>query len=1080
MDKDLKPDLKTDSLKPLDLATIKSRLAQSRGKQYWRTLGELAETPEFMEVLANEVPQSTRTMHLHMDRRQFLTLAGASLALAGLSGCRYLPQRTLVPYVHQPEELVQGIPMRYATAVPLHDGYGSGAIVTAREGRPIKIEGNPDHPSSLGATDAWTQAAILPLYDPDRSQIVMQGGEFSTWRQFFEVTRSLIDGQRKGAGAGLRILTQTVTSPTLAAQLQAIKTEFPAAQWVQFEPAGAHAARAAAQASFGQYVGVVYNFAVAKRIVSLDADFLLTMPGSVRYARDYMNSRKVRAGAKADSLNRLYVFESTPSITGGMADHKYPVRASEIESYARAIAHGLGLETGGTPDLTPEMQKQVDAIVKDLQSAPGAALVVPGDFQSPAVHVLAHAINDKLGAVGKTVAYTDPIEAAPQDQFAALRTLISDMKDGKVDMLLILGGNPIYNTPPDLDFATALNRVAYSAHLGLYEDETSLACKWHLPESHFLEAWTDLRGHDGTVSLVQPIINPLYDSKSIHELLSGLFDAPSGATNTTTPAGKLDEPRDGYAIVRQYWTTQGYTDELAFNKLLHDGIIPNTAARSRTVTFNATALTVNAPTRPTAPNGTTLEISIRPDPTIWDGRHANNGWLQELPKPFTKLVWDNAAYMSVATAKSLNIPTSSEDIDSAHASAIVAVTIGDRKIVAPVFLTPGHPDNAVTLFLGYGRSQAGQIGTDIGYNAYKLVTSAAPWGAITGTVEKTGDGYDLATTQHHHLLEGRDIIRSGSISQFIKRPSLAPEDEVEETERPDSNNNIASSATQEDMGRNLNQPNLYPSDQHRYPQDPANKEESFGAYAWGVSVDIHSCIGCNACMVACQAENNIPVVGKEQVLTGRHMNWIRIDTYYKGDVQDESRAAANPEVYFQPMMCQQCEQAPCEPVCPVGATIHSHEGLNQMVYNRCIGTRYCSNNCPYKVRRFNFLNFANNWDAPVKKMLYNPEVTVRGRGVMEKCTFCVQRINVARQRAKIEGREVRDGEIKMACEQACPTEAIVFGNINDKTSKVFALKTQPHNFGVLADLNTRPRISYLGRVTNPNPDLVTETEQHGG
>jgi MoCo/4Fe-4S cofactor protein with predicted Tat translocation signal len=1072
-------DLKNDTTERLDLVTIKSRLAQSRGKQYWRTLGELAETPEFMEVLANEVPQATRTMNLHMDRRQFLTLAGASLALAGLSGCRYLPQKTLVPYVHQPEEMVQGIPMFYATAVPVHGGYGCGAIITAREGRPIKIEGNPDHPSNLGATDALTQAAILPLYDPDRSQIVMREGEFSSWREFFDTSRHLVDEQRKGGGAGLRILTQTVTSPTLAAQFQAFKTQFPSAQWVQYEPASAHAARAGAQAVFGQYVGIVYDFKAARRIVSLDADFLLTMPGSVRYARDYMNGRKVRGGTTETALNRLYAFESTPSITGAMADHKLPVRASEVEGIALAIAKGLGIDTGTAtaPALAPEVQKLIDALVKDLQSAPGAALVVPGDFQPPVVHILAHAINDKLGAVGKTVIYTDPIEAAPEDQLAALKTLITDMKDGKVDMLLILGGNPIYDTPPDLDFATALNRVAYRVHQGLFEDETSLVCQWHLPESHFLEAWSDLRGHDGTVALVQPIITPLYDSKSIHELLSGLFDAPPEATDTLTPPGKVVEPRDGYAIVREYWTGQGYTDELAFNKLLHDGIVPNTAAKPRTVTLNAGAVTALPAAKALTPSGNSLEISIKPDPTIWDGRHANNGWLQELPKPITKLVWDNAAYMSPKTASAMNIPL---DIDGAKGSFIVAITVGGQKIVAPVWLEPGHPDNAITLQLGYGRSHAGQIGTDIGYNAYKLVTSAAPWGGVLATVEKTGDTYDLATTQHHHLLEGRDIVRSGTIAQFIKRPDLAPEDEIEAKERPDVNTNIASSITQEDMGRGLNQPNIYPSDQHRYPQDPTDKLESFGAYAWGLSVDIHSCIGCNACMVACQAENNIPVVGKEQVLTGRHMNWIRIDTYYKSDVKDEVAATANPEVYFQPMMCQHCEQAPCEPVCPVGATMHSHEGLNQMIYNRCIGTRYCSNNCPYKVRRFNFLNFANNWDVPVKKMLYNPEVTVRGRGVMEKCTFCVQRINTSRQKAKIEGREVKDGEIVTACQQACPTEAIVFGNINDKGSKVFALKTQPHNYGVLADLNTRPRTSYLGRVTNPNPDLVTETEQHGG
>ncbi len=1071
---------------PLDLATIKSRLGASKGKQYWRTLGELAETPEFMEILANEVPQATRTMNLHMDRRQFLTLGAASLALAGLSGCRYLPQKTLVPYVHQPEELVQGIPMYYASAAPTHGGYGVGVIVTGREGRPIKLDGNPQHPSSQGATDAFTQAAILPLYDPDRSQVVLKEGEFSTWKEFFATARQLVDGQHKTGGAGMRFLTETITSPTLGAQMQAIKAQFPASQWIQYEPAGAHTARAGSLAAFGEYVHPIYDFKAAKRIVSLDADFLLSMPGSVTYARDFMAGRRIRAGVT--DMNRLYAFESTPSITGAMADHRLPVRASEVEGYSRAIASRLGIDVGSTalPTLTPEVEKLIAGLVKDLQANSGASVVVPGDFQTPAVHALAHAINDKLGNVGKTVRYTEPVEVAPQDQLASLQTLIKDMKDGNVQMLFILGGNPIYNVPADLDFATALNRVAFRVHHGLHEDETSLNCQWQLPQSHFLEAWGDVRGHDGTVSLIQPIITPLYDSKSIHELLSGLFDAPP-ATADTPPkaAGKISEPRDGYTILRDFWSTQGYPEELAFNKLLHDGIVPDTEAKPRPVTLNAAAVAALPAAKATTPSANSLEIMIKPDPTIWDGRHSNNGWLQELPKPITKLVWDNAAYMSVKTARRLNIPTSPEDIDGAHGSAVVSITVGNRKIAAAVWLSPGHPDDAVTLHLGYGRSHAGQIGTDIGFNVYKLVTSDAPWGGVLGTVEKTGDSYDLATTQHHHMLEGRDIVRSGTISQFIKQPDFRPEDEAPEDERPIINNevantNIASSLTQEDMGRGLNQPNIYPSDQHRYPQDPNDPEQRFGAYNWGMSVDVHSCIGCNACMVACQSENNIPVVGKSQVLTGRHMNWIRIDTYYKSDTGDDIGATVNPEVYFQPMMCQHCEQAPCEPVCPVGATMHSHEGLNQMIYNRCIGTRYCSNNCPYKVRRFNFLNYANHWDVPVMKMLYNPEVTVRGRGVMEKCSFCVQRINLARQKAKIEGRELRDGEILTACQQVCPTEAIVFGNISDKGSKVYALKMQPHNYGVLTDLNTRPRTSYLARVTNPNPDIVPDKEQHVG
>ncbi len=993
-----------------------------------------------------------------MDRRQFLTLAGASLALAGLSGCRYKEQKKLVPYVRKPEEVIEGIPMVYATAIPSIGGYGVGSLVTSREGRPIKMEGNPDHPASLGRLDALGQASILPLYDPDRSQVVTSQDEVSSWKEFFDKARGAFALQRASGGAGIRILTETITSPTLAAQMTNLLAQYPNARWVQYEPAGRDNVREGARLAFGTPVNTIYNLDKAKRILSLDADFLMSMPGSVRYARDFINGRRVRSATSEGDMSRLYVVECSPSITGAMADHKLPMKPSQIEPIARAIAAGLGVAGMTAGALDAGTQKFVAAAVKDLQSAPhGSSVVIPGDFQSPAVHVLAHAINEALGSAGVSVTHTDPVEAAPTNQFADLVQLTSDLRAGKVDVLLILGGNPVYNAPKDLGLREQIRKPAFRAHLGLYEDETSELCQWHLPETHFLEAWSDIRAYDGTASIIQPLIEPLYGNKSAHEVLSGL----------------IGEPRDGYALVQEHWASQNTTGTFDFNKLLHDGVILNTAAAPRTVTVAAGAIAA-LPAAPASGNG--FEITMRPDPHIWDGRHSNNGWLQELPKPFVKVTWDNAAYININTANKLHIQL---DTDYAHPSDIIEVSFKDangtsRTEKVPVIIQPGVPDDTINLFLGYGRTRAGSIGNDIGYNAYNLFTTSAPW-HFAADVQKLSDTYPLAVTTHHQTMYGRDIVRVGSIAEFKRRPSLAPEEgEGQVGEKgADKHRNAQPRRKPRHQKRKRrqsaeDQPNMYPSAEWKWPQ-PGDTQ--YGAYAWGMVVDQTACIGCNACMVACQAENNIPIVGKQQVLIGRHMNWIRIDTYYEANPEHHEDYVNNPGTYFQPMMCQHCEQAPCEPVCPVAATIHSHEGLNQMIYNRCIGTKYCSNNCPYKVRRFNFLNYANFFEIPVVKMRNNPEVTVRGRGVMEKCSFCVQRINIARQTAKMQERDLADGEIKTACQQTCPTNAIVFGNINDPNSEVSKLKAEPHNYGVLADLNTRPRTSYLGRVHNPNPEL---------
>ena len=1059
----------TQHKNPIDMDAVRAKLAGTRGKQYWRSLGELLETKESQEFLADEIPQTTRMAGLHVDRRQFLTLAGASLALAGLSGCRYKAQKKLVPYVRKPEEMIEGIPLFYATAIPSIGGYGLGSLVTSREGRPIKLEGNPDHPASQGKLDAFGQAAILPMYDPDRAQVVTSQGEVSSWKEFFDKARVRFANQRATGGSGIRILTETVTSPTLANQMKTLLTQFPNAKWVQYEPAGRDNVRAGALTAFGTPVNTIYNFARASRVLSLDADFLMSMPGSVRYSHDFIEGRRIRGGST--TMNRLYVAECSPSITGAMADHKLAMPPSHLEAFARAIAQGIGVNSN-FPPLDAKIQKFVTAVVNDLKTAPkGSTLVVPGDFQSPAVHVLAHAINDALGNVGSTVIYTDPVEAAPAAQIADLIQLTKDIPESKVEILLILGGNPVYNAPTDLRLKEQVIKVPFAVHLGLFEDETSEVCQWHLPEAHFLEAWGDIRAYEGTASIIQPIITPLYDGKSAIEVVSNL----------------VESPRDGYTIVNEYWAANGNSGLYDFSKLLHDGVIANSAAKQITPTLKADALAALPSLAPVTPGSETVEVTLRPDPCIWDGRHSNNGWLQELPKPFVKLTWDNAAYMSPDTAAKYHILI---DKEFASSSDIIELTLLDTSVTppkersekVPVIIQPGVPENTVNLFLGYGRTRSGSIGNDIGYNAYNLFTSANTW-HFECKIRKTSDKYPLAVTTHHQVMEGRDIIRVGTIAQFQTNPSMAPDEDpshgkdaskgAEKSENPTRNATPEIKNTSEGTAKE-EQPNMYRSEEWKWPQP---EDTQYGAYNWGMVVDLNSCIGCNACMIACQSENNIPIVGKQQVMVGRHMNWIRIDTYYESDPKNESDYLNNPNTYFQPLMCVHCEQAPCEPVCPVAATVHSHEGLNQMIYNRCIGTKYCSNNCPYKVRRFNFLNYANHWDIAVVKMRNNPEVTVRGRGVMEKCSYCTQRINTVRQKAKQQEREIADGEILTACQQTCPTDAIVFGNITDPASQVAKLKQQPHNYGLLADLNTRPRTTYLGRVRNPNLELE---EQHVG
>ncbi len=979
----------------LDLAAIRARLDSSRGREYWRSLEELAATDGFEELLEREFPrQAAEWTNDPAGRRQFLKVMGASLALAGLSACTKQPTETIVPYVRQPEEVIPGKPLFFATAVPV-TGIATGVLVESHLGRPTKVEGNPDHPASLGATDAIAQASVLELYDPDRSQTLTYLGDIRPWSAFLGAVRELVAPLTASKGAGLRFLTRATTSPTLVDQFHTFLQKFPGAKWHRYEPTGRASARAAAQQVFSEPVNTYYQFAKADVILSLDADFLCTGPASVRYAADFASRRRVRGTETA--MNRLYVVESSATPTGAKADHRLPLRAAEIESFAAAVAAGVGASGASAPE--GPHAKWIAAVVKDLQQHRGASVVIPGEHQSPAVHALAHHINAALGNFGKTVIHTDPLDPNPADDVASLRELVQDMDAGKVETLIIIGGNPVYDAPADFRFSTHMSKVKLRIHMGLYADETSEFCQWHVPEAHFLETWSDARAYDGTVTIMQPLILPLYFGRSVHELLGAFGDSPN-----QTP----------YEIVKGYWNRQHKTADFEdwWRKAVHDGLVPGTALPPRQMTPKGSA----SPVKPAEPQG--LEIVFRPDPHVFDGRFANNGWLQELPKPLTKITWDNAALVSPRTAEERHLQN--EDL--------VELQYQGRSVKAPVWIQPGHPDNSVTVHLGFGRTSAGRVGNGVGFNAYALRTSDAPLFASGLEIVKTGSKYSLATTQEHHLMEGRAIVLSADIGEYIKNPGFAKE-------------------AAEEPPKELT---IYPG--YKYE-----------GYAWGMTIDQTACVGCNACVVACQSENNIAVVGKEQVKMRRVMHWLRIDSYYKGHPD-------NPEAYFQPVPCMQCENAPCELVCPVQATNHSSEGLNDMVYNRCVGTRYCSNNCPYKVRRFNFFLYSD-WTTPSLKLQRNPDVSVRSRGVMEKCTYCVQRINEAKIESEKEGRTVRDGEIQTACQQSCPTQAIVFGNINDPNSHVAKLKAEQLNYGLLAELNTRPRTTYLAALRNPNPEL---------
>jgi molybdopterin-containing oxidoreductase family iron-sulfur binding subunit len=982
----------------------------------WRSLEELSGKSGGTSTIDLEFPDPAVELLDEPSRRDFLRFMAASLALGGVSGCAYQPAESIVPYVQAPESVVPGESLYFTSAVPL-DGFACGVLVKSQMGRPIKVEGNPSHPASSGATDATVQAAVLGLYDPDRSQMVIHDARVDTWEHFQSLALGIRDGLRAQKGAGLRILTHTVASPTLADQLRRLAEQFPAAKWHSYEPVSRDAVRAGARLAFGEYLEPIHHLAEADVIVALEADFLGSGPARLTDARAFTTHREDSSRRQHPGMSRLYVVECTPTLTGAAADHRLALPARDVAFVAQAIARSLGIG-GADPSAEPRLPDRlaghalwIAALVRDLQASRGKSLVLAGETQPAQVHALAHLINHALANVGKTVEFLPRVDAGPSDQAGSLRELAHDIESGAVDTLVFLGANPAYDAPSDLAFDRLLasDKAKLRIHLGLYDDETAELCHWHIPQAHLFECWSDLRAHDGTATIQQPLIAPLYNGKSAHELLA-LF---------------LGEPdRSGLEIVRDYWKRQDLPGsfELVWQSALEYGVIAGTALKPKPVAPRIKDI-VDARPRDSGPEG--LEIVFRPDPTVCDGRFANNGWLQELPKPLSRLVWDNAAFLSPALARRLGVEN--EDV--------VELRYRGRTVRIPVWIMPGQAEESIIVSLGHGRRRAGRVGTGVGIDVYGMRTSDEPWFGAGLEVVKTGERRRLAATQHHFNMQGRDLIRVQTLADDRANPGFASAGD-----------------------RAGHAPSLIDE------FSPRSGPVSSAAMAWGMAINLNTCIGCGACVAACQAENNIPVVGRDQVLASREMHWIRIDRYFEGD------DTSNPRIDFQPVPCMHCEKAPCELVCPVGATTHSAEGLNEMTYNRCVGTRYCSNNCPYKVRRFNFLQY-NDETSPTLKLLRNPDVTVRARGVMEKCTYCVQRINAARITAEIENRPLGGDEVVTACQAACPARAIVFGNVNDPASAVARAKASPRNYALLEELNTRPRTTYLARLRNPNPEI---------
>ncbi len=1010
-------------------------------RTYWRSPAQLEGSPESVAFLEREFPKGASELPEGVTRRDMMTLLGASLSLAGLAGCRR-PVEQIVPYVNAPEDVVPGIPRFYATTMPFgRSAYG--IIVESHEGRPTKIEGNPSHPSTLGASSARIQASVLGLYDPERSQAVKLKGETKSWSDFVTAWGLLSQAHAADGGAGLAVLSESFCSPTLARLSSELRARYPRLQWATYDAVSDENRLAGLRSATGRDLDLTLRIDKATVILALDADPLLTDPEMIRHTRGFAAGR--RAGASGGEMNRLYAVEGVYSLTGAMADHRLRLESRQIAPFLAALATRLvptavgavSLAGAGVAGVDP---RWIDALAKDLLANRGKGLIVAGDRQPTAVHAAVCALNTYLGNTGKTVGYYETKDAALPNA-SGLTSLVSAMNGGAIKTLVVLGGNPVFDAPADLDFAAAMAKVPDSIALGHTLDETSVKATWHIPRAHYLESWGDARAAGGTLSVVQPLILPLFGGRTPVEVLGLMVGG---------------QERPGYDVVRETWKPilgEGEFDT-KWNRVLHDGflsgselpeVVPNLTADPLAELGRLRAGGASAsPAEASAAAGSGLEVVFLPSPSLHDGRFANDGWLQELPDPLTKLTWDNPALVSPKTAETLGL--ASQDV--------VRLDYAGRSLELPVWTLPGMADGVVALTLGYGRLRAGRIGSGVGFDTFKVRASQAPGFDSGVRLTKLGRTYALSATQEHGSMEGRPVVRESTLTELRSKSAAGAE--------PAESAHAADSPRATNGGKVPGALGVFEEEPHHFS---LFKEQAYDqGHQWGMTIDLNSCIGCNACMVACQSENNVPVVGKIQVAKGREMHWIRVDRYFSGE------PTGSPEIVFQPVPCMHCEDAPCEQVCPVSATVHNAEGLNVMVYNRCIGTRYCSNNCPYKVRRFNFFNFTK--DTPnILKMAMNPDVTVRARGVMEKCTYCTQRINSVKMDARLAGRELRDGDVKTACQQACPASAIEFGDLRDPSSRVVKAKADPRNYALLEELNTKPRTTYLAKVRNQNPDI---------
>jgi MoCo/4Fe-4S cofactor protein with predicted Tat translocation signal len=1045
-------------------------LEPESGPKYWRSMEQLADTPEFRQWAEREFPAGASDLSDPVSRRNFVKIMSASFLLAGLgaTGCRR-PVENIYPFAKMPLDYVHGVPQYFATAMPTRRT-AIPLVVKSHEGRPIKIEGNPDHPDSNGGTDHLAQAAVLGLYDPDRAMRCMRNGSGESRMAALDALSAI--STTLGNGDGVAFLLEQSSSPSRARLQKAIADKFPNAKWHIYEAVDLDLPRQAASLAYAAPVEPFYKLDEAAVVLSLDCDFIGSEENAFNHIRRFAKGRHL--DGKDSSMSRLYTVESLFTLTGANSDHRLRVPPSMIVPVLARLALNV-LPSSGIDVQLQELAAPAQAhdgwivpCAKDLKANPGKSLVMAGYRLPLAAHLLVIAMNEALGAVNHTVEYH---QAQPSKE-GTISELAAALNAGQVQTLVILGGNPAYNAPVDLEWPKAQAKAKTVVRLGYHADETSwnpdlhADKQWDLPAAHFLESWGDARTSDGTIVPIQPLIEPLFGGLTELEVLALI--------------GGL-APSSPYEIVRQTFRDIGGNDENNWRKFLHDGFLAGSAAAKATAQYDAAELTkALGQLKPIGPAPTTskFDVVFYRDAKMDDGRHNNNGWLQELPDPITKLTWDNAILLSPKTAKDLGLFRDPLNQDQKFFNYIVVVKLGNRTVRAPIWVQPGMADNTVGLALGYGREKTGRVGGGAGFNAYALRAGEGLYYASGAELQKTEDrSYELADAQSHWHMEGRPVVREANLDQFREHPDFA------KGMRPEAPPVIAP---------------LYPN--------PFDETKKNAMHQWGMSIDLNRCVGCSACMIACQSENNIPIVGKEMVGKSREMHWIRLDRYYSGPEED-------PQAVTQPMLCQHCEAAPCENVCPVNATTHDDEGLNVMAYNRCVGTRYCSNNCPYKVRRFNFFDYNRRplnhlykspltsatdgeWELmrwlknrdkgslpedewQLARLVKNPDVTVRMRGVMEKCSLCLQRIEQAKIAAKVKARDSdhirlseKEGTVpKTACQQACPAEAIIFGDISDPESSVSKAKAQERDYTVLEFLLTKPRCTYLAKIRNPNQEM---------